>query len=129
MRAAADLERQSGGAAEAAYRAAVAQWPDAPLPALGLGNVAAARGDWREAENWFRRAQVLDPASVAALNNRVEALQRLGCPGAASRVLGDGIVHVAADDPLRPALAATARELDGVPSGADPATCGEFASR
>lgn len=129
MRAAADLERQSDRAAEAAYRAAVVQWPAAPLPALGLGNVAAARGDWRAAENWFRRAQALDPASVAALNNRVEALQRLGCHEAARRALGDGILHVAADDPLRPALAATARELDGATAGTDPAICGEFTSR
>ena len=127
MRAAAELERHSVTAAEAAYRAAVAHWPDSPLPALGLGNVAAARGDWRDAERWFRQAQTADPASAAALNNRVEALQRLGCPNVASRALHDGMPRVAADDPLRPALVATARSLpEDATAAAEPAACSEF---
>ena len=126
MRAAAELERQPGRAAEAAYRAAAGQWPAAPLPALGLGNVAAAAGDWREAERWFRRAWEADPGSAAALNNRAEALRRLGCHVAASRLLRDGIERVAVDDPLRTALMATADSLVGVPAAPEPASCREF---
>jgi len=129
MRAAADLERQSGSAAEAAYRAAVERWPDAPLPALGLGNVAAARGDWREAQRWFRKALAADPSSAAALNNLAEALQRLGCPATASRVLRDGLARVAADDPLRSALGATLGSLDAASAAIEPATCSEFSNR
>jgi tetratricopeptide (TPR) repeat protein len=129
MQAAADLERQSAPAATAAYRAAAEHWPNAPLPLLGLGNVAAARADWREAERWYRAAMQADASNVAALNNRVEALQRLGCPGAARQVLHDGLPHVAPGDPLRSALDTTARELESAPVGAEAANCSEFTVR
>lgn len=126
MRAAADMERQSITAAEAAYRAAAARWPDAPLPALGLGNVAAARGDWRDAERWYRTALEANPAAAAALNNRAEALGRLGCNALARRVLQEGMAHIAAADALRPALEDTARGLAATAGGADPAHCSQF---
>jgi hypothetical protein len=126
MRAAADMERQSATAAEAAYRAAAARWPEAPLPALGLGNVAAARGDWSEAEYWYRSSLQANPAAAAALNNRAEALGRLGCYGLARRVLQDGMAYIAAGDPLRPVLEDTARALDAASGDADPARCSEF---
>jgi hypothetical protein len=129
MRAAADMERQSATAAAAAYRAAAARWPDAPLPALGLGNVAAARGDWRDAERWYHAALAANPATAAALNNRAEALGRLGCSGLARRVLHDGMAHIAHGDPLRPALDDTARALDAAAGDADPAHCGQFTLR
>ena len=126
MRAAADMERQSITAAEAAYRAAAASWPDAPLPALGLGNVAAARGEWLEAERWYRTALEADPAAAAALNNRAEALGHLGCTALARRVLQDGMAYIAAGDPLRPVLDDTARAFDAVSRDADPPRCSEF---
>lgn len=129
MRAAADMERQSITAAEVAYRAAAARWPDAPLPALGLGNVAAARGEWRDAERWYRTALEAGPAAAAALNNRAEALARLGCNALARRVLQDGMAHIAAGDALRPTLEDTARGLEATAAGDDPAHCSEFTFR
>lgn len=129
MRAAADLERQSATAAEAAYRTAAARWPDAPLPALGLGNVAAARGDWREAERWYRTALAANPATAAALNNRAEALAQLGCKALARDLLREGMTHVVAGDPLRPALEDTARGLEATAGDADLAFCSEFTFR
>lgn len=129
MQAAADLERQSTSAAAAAYRAAVARWPDASLPALGLGNVAAASGDWREAERWYRAAQEAEPGNVAALNNRVEALQRLGCPASASLVLQAGLPRVAPGDALRATLDETARSLGTAAPAAEPGSCSEFTVR
>jgi uncharacterized protein HemY len=129
MRAAADLERQAPSAAEAAYRAAVRHWPDAPLPALGLGNLAAARGDWPEAERWFRAALAVDATNAAALNNRAEALRQLGCGRSARRALQDGLAQVAIDDPLRPVLADTARSLEASNEREDTASCGGFPLR
>jgi hypothetical protein len=129
MRAAADMERQSATAAEAAYRAAAARWPDAPLPALGLGNVAAARSDWIEAEHWYRLALQANPTTAAALNNRAEALGRLGCNALARRVLQGGMADIAAGDILRPALDETARALAAAATAADPARCSEFTIR
>jgi hypothetical protein len=129
MRAAADLERQAPSAAEAAYRAAMRHWPDAPLPAVGLGNLAAVRGDWREAERWFRAALAVDATNAAALNNRAEALWHLGCGASARRALQDGLAQVAVDDPLRPVLADTARSLEASNGRADADSCGEFTLR
>lgn len=126
MRAAAALEASSVPAAAEAYHAAVDRWPGEPLPLLGLGNVAAAQGEWSEAERWYRTALALDPATAAALNNRAEALARLGCRDAARRALREGVSQVAADDPLRPVLDETARTLAADAGTADPAGCVEF---
>ena len=55
MSAAAALETARNPAgAKAAYAAAVTLWPKEPLPRLGLGNLAAAAGDWVDAERWYR---------------------------------------------------------------------------
>jgi len=112
MRAAAALETaRNSEAAKAAYTAAVKLWPKEPLPRVGLGNLAAAAGDWIGAEQWYRAVLADDPSQAAALNNRAEALVRLGCPDAARLALQQGMVHVAADDPLQPVLQQTVREL------------------
>ena len=112
MRAAAALEAaRNPEAAKAAYTAAVKLWPEAALPRVGLGNLAAAAGDWVDAEHWYRAVLADDPSQAAALNNRAEALVRLGCPDAARLALQQGMVHVAADDPLQPVLQQTVRDL------------------
>ncbi len=112
MSAAAALETAGNpDAAKAAYAAAASFWPKAPLPRLGLGNLAAAASDWVEAERWYGEVLADDPAQAAALNNRAEALVRLGCPDAARMLLQQGTVHVAADDPLQPVLQQTVRDL------------------
>lgn len=133
MSAAAALETaQNPGAARAAYSAAARRWPDAPLPRLGLGNLAAAAGDWAEAERWYGEVLADDPAQAAALNNRAEALVQLGCVDAARRLLQQGAIHVAADDPLQPALQETTRNLPA-PTAANPvsprADCTQFTVR
>ncbi len=88
--------------------------------------MAAGRGDWSAAEGWYRAALARNPATAAALNNRAEALARLGCRDAARRALGEGESHVAADDPLRPVLEQTARTLAADVGSAEPAACREF---
>jgi tetratricopeptide (TPR) repeat protein len=127
MQAAAALEAVGQAhAASLAYTAAVRQWPAEPLPHLGLANLDAAAGRWRDAERAYADALRLDPHSAAALNNRAEALGRLGCPNAARTTLARGMAGVAPDDPLRPALERTQRDLDaraGVAAAADPDGC------
>jgi tetratricopeptide (TPR) repeat protein len=133
MSAAAALETAGNPeAAKVAYAAAAGLWPKAPLPRLGLGNLAAAAGDWAAAERWYRAVLADDPAQAAALNNRAEALVRLGCPDAARLLLQQGTVHVAADDPLQPVLQQTVRDLSAqvavVPAGAA-VECTQFTVR
>jgi Flp pilus assembly protein TadD len=112
MRAAAALETtRNPEAAKAAYTAAAKLWPREPLPRLGLGNLAAAAADWVDAERWYRAVLADDPSQAAALNNRAEALVHLGCPDAARLALQQGMVHVAADDPLQAVLQQTLRDL------------------
>ncbi|HET7225955.1 MAG TPA: tetratricopeptide repeat protein [Candidatus Eisenbacteria bacterium] len=41
---------------------------------VNLGNLAAARGDWRSAEREYRRALALQPGDADALNNLAWAL-------------------------------------------------------
>ena len=129
MRAAAALESTAGEAAAAAYRAAAGQWPAESLPLLGLGNLAASRGDWPEAERQYRAALAAQPDAAAALNNRAEALVRMGCRVAARRALDEGAARVAADDPLRPLLDETIRTLPPHGNAEEPAGCSEFAVR
>lgn len=130
MSAAAALETANNPeGAKAAYAAAAKLWPSEPLPRIGLGNLAAAAGDWVDAERWYRAVLADDPSQAAALNNRAEALVRLGCPDAARLALRDGAVHVAADDPLLPMLQQTVRDLavQGSPTPArDSAVCAQF---
>jgi len=133
MRAAAALETaRNPEAAEAAYTAAVKLWPKEPLPRVGLGNLAAAAGDWLDAERWYSAVLADDPSQAAALNNRAEALVQLGCPDAARLALRQGMVHVAADDPLQAVLQQTVRDLSaqGTPQPASAAAqCAQFTVR
>jgi hypothetical protein len=108
--------------AAAAYAAAIGRWPDAPMPRFGLANVAAARGDWSEAERGYRAALELEPRLAAALNNRAEALARLGCPVTARRVLERGAAAIDPDDPLRATLSRTLAVLEAR-AGEDDASC------
>ncbi len=133
MSAAAALETaRNPAAAKAAYEAAEKLWPREPLPRLGLGNVAAAAGDWVDAERWYRAVLADDPSQAAALNNRAEALVRLGCTDAARLALQEGAVHVAADDPLQPVLQQTMRDLldpGTAPLAGTVADCTQFTVR
>jgi hypothetical protein len=74
-------------AAEAAYRAALAQWPDRALPHLGLANLAYARGEFAEAARGYRAAMARDAADPAARYNLAETLAKAGCPARALGVL------------------------------------------
>lgn len=133
MQAAAALEAVGQlDAARTAYAAATEHWPNEPLPRLGLANVDAAQGRWSEAERGYATVLKLDPRSAAALNNRAEALSRLGCLRVARDVLEAGAAHIAPDDALRPTLERTAGEIAARAASAsapEPATCTQRAVR
>lgn len=61
-------------AAHEAYRTALSRWPGNRLARMGLGNTAAALGDWREAEAAFRQVTRDHPREWAAHNNLAWAL-------------------------------------------------------
>jgi hypothetical protein len=129
MAAAAGLEAVGRlDAAEQAYRTADARWPDAALPALGLANIAAARGDWPLAERRYRDVAAAHPEQATALNNRAESVRRLGCPNAARAILVRGLQVIPAGDPMRPALAGTLRqvEADALLQPTDPPQCSAY---
>jgi hypothetical protein len=116
MQAAAGVEA-SGRPHDAAtaYEAAARHWPDAALPRLALANLAYASGDLVTAERGYRDAIRLDPGSVAARNNRAEALNRMGCPVAARREI-EAARGLAAGGPLARQVEATAREIPLAPA-------------
>lgn len=99
-------------AAERSYNAARQRWPDAALPAVGLANIAAVRGDWAEAERLYRAVLAQHPGDASALNNRAESLRQLGCPTLARAVLADGRAAIPPGDPLLPQLARTLAEIE-----------------
>jgi tetratricopeptide (TPR) repeat protein len=105
--------------AQAAYAAAISQWPYEPLPRLGVANVEAALGHWREAARGYADVLRIAPGLAAAINNRAEALSRLGCRTLALRALDDGAARLAPDDPLRPTLARTLAAIEATPANPD----------
>jgi Flp pilus assembly protein TadD len=122
MEAVAGLEAVGrGDAAARAYEAAARQWPDEPLPRLALANLAHARGDLRAAEQGFKAATRLDPANVAARNNRAEVLRQMGCLTLARREI-DVALALAAGGPLAASVDSTARAIAAQGTG-DAAGC------
>lgn len=82
--AASDLE-QTGrlDSAAASYQSALEQWPDQAAARFGLGNVAWAQGQQKEAIAHFRLLVEQFPELKAGWNNLAFALEAAGCPTAA----------------------------------------------
>jgi tetratricopeptide (TPR) repeat protein len=79
LEAASGLERSGRpDAAEAAYRTALARWPDSADAWLALGNALEARGKLAAAADAYRTATGLAPDSGPAWNNLAHALGALG---------------------------------------------------
>jgi tetratricopeptide (TPR) repeat protein len=70
--------------AEVAYRAILHRWPESFGALIGMGNVAYARGKFREAVAYLERATSAFPFSAAAWHNRATAEGAAGDRGAAS---------------------------------------------
>lgn len=61
-------------AAQEAYRTALSRWPRNLVARMGLGNTAAALGDWKAAEAAFRQAALDHPRAWEPLNNLATVL-------------------------------------------------------
>jgi tetratricopeptide (TPR) repeat protein len=105
-------------AAATAYDAAIARWPGEPMPWLGRGNLAYARGDRAAAADAWLRAIELDPGNAAARNNLAELLLDAGCleesrrqvERASALAAGTALESAIADS--RAKIEATARTVD-----------------
>jgi tetratricopeptide (TPR) repeat protein len=96
--------------AEAAYRAALARWPEAFAARLGLGNLAYLRGEREAALLHYREATRLAPEHAAGWNNLATVLGELGCRAQAFEALGRG--EAVATTAFAEALAETRRGLE-----------------
>ncbi|MDX1588371.1 MAG: PA2778 family cysteine peptidase [Oleiphilaceae bacterium] len=89
LRAASDLE-QSGQprAAYQAYHSALQRWPDQPAALFGMGNSAAALGQYSLAVEHLLSFTRQNPQLAAGWNNLGQVLYRLDCPQAATVASG-----------------------------------------
>lgn len=96
--------------AEKQYRRALKLDPRQSRTRVNLGNVQAARGDWRGAERSFRRALRDSASNADAMNNLAVALLRLGRDAGEARALADRALAIGgAHGPL---YRATLAEID-----------------
>lgn len=73
------------GRAGEAYAAILRRWPSSLGALLGLGNISYARGAFREAAGYLRRATLHHPRSAAAWHNRALAEAAAGMKQRAAR--------------------------------------------
>jgi hypothetical protein len=120
MTAVAGLESLGQARAEVrkAYAAASREWPDEPLPWLGIANMAAADADWVAAERGYSEALTRAPDDVAARNNHAESLRRLGCVTAAQEAIAAAQRLAGPDHPLHATVQATAADIAAAVAGA-----------
>ena len=84
LMAAHDLEAtQQLVAAQFAYQAAAAAWPDQPAALLGLGNIAYQQGRWAVATDRYQAMTTRFPQIASGWNNLAEALLKQGRAAAA----------------------------------------------
>jgi tetratricopeptide (TPR) repeat protein len=78
LSAVAQLEKTGPlASARGAYARALERWPDDLTALMGSGNTAHRAGDFKAAEQAFRRATLVHPRSVAAHNNLAQTLADL----------------------------------------------------
>lgn len=123
LQAATAFERSASPAdARLAFDAAIARWPEDPVPWVGRGTAQYRAGEFRHAAADYTYALELDPSLAAARNNLSMALLDMGCPAAARRELQriEGTDLPAA---LREAIADTASQIASKAGAAEPAHC------
>lgn len=127
--AVADFERVAGGqASEAAWRAALLQWPTDHRPRLALGNLAYADGRKHDAAGLYDEGLKARPLDPVLSNNLATVLGELGCVDAAAAVISPVLASMAPDAPWRDTLEATSANLSGSTQAGD-ADCARWASR
>jgi hypothetical protein len=104
-----------------AYRTALVRWPGAARAWLGLGNIAAARAAWTDAEGAYRHALDRKGDDAATRNNLALALSEQGCRELALEQIAQA-ARVAGDGPLAAEVALSRTAIEA--RAADAATCG-----
>jgi tetratricopeptide (TPR) repeat protein len=93
------------GTLAAAYRAALARWPNHPVARFGLANALRSGGVLAEAETLYRSLLTERPDEPAVINNLADLLVGRGCPDEALRLLDRALAKDGGA--LRAALEAT----------------------
>ena len=118
VEAAAGLESAGKHAeAGAAYEAAIARWPTAPLAWIGRGNVAYGAGDLIAAADAYERAVVLAPQDAAARNNLAQVLADAGCAAESKKQI-DRAATLAAGTALAAVVEETRGKIGATPAAA-----------
>jgi tetratricopeptide (TPR) repeat protein len=117
IEAAAGFEAAGRAEADAAYDAAIARWPDAPLAWLGRGNVSYREGELSAAADAYVRAIQLSPADAAARNNLAQTLADAHCLPEAREQLQQAAT-LAVGTALSGVIAESRAKIDTMPASA-----------
>jgi len=98
-------------AAERAYRAGLARWPDDSILHLGLGNVLSTQGRHREALAAYQKLMAARPDDAVVTNNIALSLAQLGCRGRALALLEAALGRMPKDHRWRSALLSSHEEI------------------
>lgn len=105
----------------AAYRAALARWPDDVTARFGFAYAMHAAREWHAAEDAYRALIADHPQHAAAYNNLAEVLKARGCLAQSRRAADRALAIAGSDAPsLVDAIKAT---RDAIPAGADASDC------
>jgi hypothetical protein len=126
LQAAADFERvASPPDALSAFAAATRQWPDDPVPWVGLGTASYRNGDLQLAATHYRAALTLDSTQEGARNNLAMTLLDMGCAQAArtqvDRISADNLTGELAES-----VADTRRQIEARSHAPDDAKCSAY---
>ena len=112
-RAIAALERVQPGAAQAAYRTALARWPTQRALLLGAGNAAYAQQQWSTAEAAYRAATEAHADFADAWNNLADVLWQQRKRAEAQAAIGKA---VALGGVRLPQYVALQQQIDAAPA-------------
>jgi hypothetical protein len=93
-----------------AYMAALEQWPEEPLPSLGIGNIHYALRELEVAESWYRRTLAVRPDEPVGTNNLGSVLVARGRCDEAVAMIGRALTLQDADSPYLAMLEQSAAE-------------------
>jgi tetratricopeptide (TPR) repeat protein len=113
--------------AASAWRAALAAWPQNPLPWLALGNLAYRHGALEQAAAHYRAGLLLRASDPGLGNNLATVLGELGCARAGEQLLQTLLAGLDASSPWHATIRATQQELAMQP-GDDGVHCRALAS-
>jgi len=98
--------------AAAAYRSALARWPEDPVALFGLASAQYHLGDLAAAQAGYLAALAVAPGNPLVLNNLAEVLLEQGCPQRAAQYAAAAQASLPANAELAAAIADTRERID-----------------